>query len=401
MRHMSPDDRHDPKRRTGVSRTGSTRASSIVCGLVVLLTIGLALAAGCSDGTSAGPASSPAPGAVTAPVAGPSPAGATPAPVDAAAADPDAPEPVLATQRSALLTYDNPAIAGRLIAFEQWGRGEPQVAVVVAASPASDGPHETTVIAGRGARCDQPAADRGTIVWVDHRSDGGDIRGRRVRLAGDRLVTTARDTFTVCAGRGAQSHPAISGDVVVWQDDRDGDWNIYGRDLGSGAVFPVCVAAGDQTNPAVAGDIVVWQDRRDGEWKIRGIDLDEKRELAVPSSGGAQTAPAVSRSAVVWQDGADRQIHVAKIKEGYVDVEQSVVSPTGKPQRAAAISGWIVVWNDFRGDAWDIYSFDLSTGAEQYVSTSPEDQVHPDVDGRLVTYVCRNGRPAVADARLR
>ena len=73
----------------------------------------------------------------------------------------------------------------------------------------------------------------------------------------------------------------------------------------------------------------------------------------------------------------------------------------GAPALRAAISGWIVVWNDFRGDAWDIYSFDLSTGTEQYVSTSPEDQVHPDVDGRLVTYVCRNGRPAVADARLR
>ena len=49
------------------------------------------------------------------------------------------------------------------------------------------------------------------------------------------------------------SWPAFSGSVVVWQDHRGADWDIYARRFDratgqpTGDVFPVCTAAGDQT----------------------------------------------------------------------------------------------------------------------------------------------------------
>jgi beta propeller repeat protein len=58
---------------------------------------------------------------------------------------------------------------------------------------------------------------------------------------------------------------AISGDIVVWVDNREGTFNsIYGYDLRMHTEF--LVAKGVNTgNPAIHGHFVVWEDYRDGE----------------------------------------------------------------------------------------------------------------------------------------
>ena len=38
----------------------------------------------------------------------------------------------------------------------------------------------------------------------------------------------------MCTADGDQTNPTISGDLVAWQDDRDGTSHIYGYDLSSG-----------------------------------------------------------------------------------------------------------------------------------------------------------------------
>ena len=76
--------------------------------------------------------------------------------------------------------------------------------------------------------------------------------------------------FPVCIASGSQEHPAVSGHIVVWCDDRNGNDDIYGYDLATGTEFPVCVAPGDQWEPAISGDTVVWADGRDSTWDIYG-----------------------------------------------------------------------------------------------------------------------------------
>ena len=74
-----------------------------------------------------------------------------------------------------------------------------------------------------------------------------------------------------------QKSPAVGDDVVVWQDQRDGDWDIYAYDLDEGREYAVCTAPGDQTRPDVCGDTVVWQDSRSGQWDIYACDLSSMR----------------------------------------------------------------------------------------------------------------------------
>lgn len=70
------------------------------------------------------------------------------------------------------------------------------------------------------------------------------------------------------------SMPAVSGNLVVWQDYRNGNWDVYGYDLAAQKELPVCVAAGDQTRPDISGDVVVWEHTRNGNADMYGIVLN-------------------------------------------------------------------------------------------------------------------------------
>lgn len=55
--------------------------------------------------------------------------------------------------------------------------------------------------------------------------------------------------------------PAIYGDNIVWQDDRNGNWDIYILNMNSKVQLHTTNKA-EQEHPAIYGDRVVWQDKR-------------------------------------------------------------------------------------------------------------------------------------------
>jgi hypothetical protein len=73
--------------------------------------------------------------------------------------------------------------------------------------------------------------------------------------------------------------------VLVWEDSRNGNWDIYLKDLFTHQEVPVCVEAGDQTNPDITLDseglpFIVWQDQRNGNWDIYGTKGINEQALA-------------------------------------------------------------------------------------------------------------------------
>ena len=70
-------------------------------------------------------------------------------------------------------------------------------------------------------------------------------------------------------------YPAISGNIVVWQDDLGGTWDIFGYNITTGEEFEIYVDEfSNQKNPAISGNTVVWEDDRDGPWRIYAMTLD-------------------------------------------------------------------------------------------------------------------------------
>ena len=138
-------------------------------------------------------------------------------------------------------------------------------------------------------------------VWEDSLGGNWDIYAQRINPSGG-LQWTA-NAAEVCVSTGDQSHPRLLSDgaggaIVLWQDCRGGEWDVYGQRLGAGGSSAwalngewVCRAASDQQRPApspdgAAGAIVVWDD-------LRGADSDIYAKRVTPD----YTTPVVFASA--------------------------------------------------------------------------------------------------------
>ena len=109
-------------------------------------------------------------------------------------------------------------------------------------------------------------------VWQDQRSGDWDIYMYQIDTQQETQVTD---------DPAYQSNPAIYGNRVVWQDYRNGNWDIYLHHITFGLGnafynfdFPVYsqsignLNAFDQIHPAIYGDYVVWEDYRNGNWDL-------------------------------------------------------------------------------------------------------------------------------------
>lgn len=140
------------------------------------------------------------------------------------------------------------------------------------------------------------------MVWQDRRDDIADkIYGQRVDATGGKMWNSTGIQLSYSAG--FQYYPQMrpdgsGGAFIVWEDNRTGsDYDIYaqhvaadGTLLWGSSAAAVCAFSGHQYNPQLipAGDggiIVVWQDKRNGPFDIYAQRLNAAGST-VWSSGG-------------------------------------------------------------------------------------------------------------------
>ncbi len=153
---------------------------------------------------------------------------------------------------------------------------------------------------------------------------------------------------------GDQVNPSLDGNLVVYQDNRNGhvdgtgawveEWDIYVKDLASGVEQPVCTVPGDQINPVIKGNTVVWEDNRGGDWDIYAATIK-----ADPS---AEPRLILTLDSVFWGSYADYLDGLLSVRYGIgnagsgaaleaeigrVTVSPSEVTVDSLPQPAALI----------------------------------------------------------------
>ena len=125
------------------------------------------------------------------------------------------------------------------------------------------------------------------VVWMDARNGDYDIYGRIVNCAGVPVTSE----IPICDDPADQFFPTVAYStyqnlyLVVWEDYRYGDSGIYARRVDHygalfGYDFPIFDDENNQRNPALAynptccGFVVVWEDDYNGNWDIWGTALD-------------------------------------------------------------------------------------------------------------------------------
>jgi beta propeller repeat protein len=234
-----------------------------------------------------------------------------------------------------------------------------------------------------------------TVVWQDGRNGDADIYARNIGTDGAE--------FPVVTGTGDQVEPDVDGDIVVWEDWRNGDADIYAKRLSNPVEppFPITTAAEDQRKPKIDGGTVVWEDNRGGNWDVYSYDLGARHEGQITTSTDDQRHPAISGDTVVWDDNRDGDTDV--YGKGLGGDQTFAVTTAPNSQDTPDISGNTVVWRDGRTVGhYDIFGKDLSDPEEFAVVTDAGDQVSPAIAGDIAVWTDgRNGDHEIYGKNLR
>ncbi|GEM_PF-1842281 len=255
-------------------------------------------------------------------------------------------------------------------------------------------------------------------------------------------------------------HPAIYGSTVVWEDYRNdpyggyrgpgiGNPDIYAYNISTHREIPICTEkSGDakrdsaQQNPAIWKNLVVWEDWRNGNADIYIYDLNDPNQ---PENGTRltfnnrnQVQPKIWGSYVVWIDyrnGLDGDVFIFNLSADHnhnsipdwkeKDFDEKLAHYDMFPeclrtdkefrnwydnwtysekdvaeQRDLSIYGDIVVWKDYRNDHGngnrDIYAYDIKERREFAVCTEEHNQFNPAIYRDIVVWSdMRKGVPTI------
>ena len=229
------------------------------------------------------------------------------------------------------------------------------------------------------------------VAWEDNRNGSYDIYGMRVTQTGMILNPYP---ITISNSPGSQTNIAAtfggSNYFVVWEDNRDGEYNIYGARISpSGTVLdpagiPISTATGDQRFPSVAFDgtnyLVVWHDDRNysdiyGARVSTGGTVLDPSGFRIGTGANYRARPNLifgnTTYLVVWVDYRNDP-YTGNIYGARVDTNGTVLDPSGilvsnssvapeKPGLAFDGTNYMVLWSDYRNGNADIYGTRVST----------------------------------------
>jgi beta propeller repeat protein len=241
---------------------------------------------------------------------------------------------------------------------------------------------------------EQPDINGVNIVWQDNRNGNWDI-----------YMYTLEHTFTpetqITTNPANQMQPAISGDKIVYQDDRNGNWDIYMYNITAKTETQITNNTASQESPDIDGNIIVWQDNRNGNWDIYYYNLTSKIEKCLTSAAVLSPYtvlfsenPSISGNIIVyekaiketWYDFQTYEyVYCFNLSSGQ-ELDISRASYKYDSVNEPAIYGNTVVWQ-YLGI---IYSKDLSSSVSCEVTGGNRWSMNPDICQNYLVYASRN-----------
>ena len=203
------------------------------------------------------------------------------------------------------------------------------------------------------------ACDSAGTIWAVYHA--GPVGQRDVyisKLAPGTLNFSGPTQLTTDAGDQAYPKIAIDGNdkiYVIWRDDRQGDWDVYGQTSPDGVNWSTAVRISDSTDPETAPAIAADPQSPGTVWMAWQRRIGGQQDICVSSSSSDFATNATSR---VTSDSAHQ---------------------TGPDITVDASGTAYLVWTDVRNGTADIYGADSANGpwTNVPVATGSGDQHSP------------------------
>lgn len=235
-------------------------------------------------------------------------------------------------------------------------------------------------------------------VWQDQSNGHNEIYAQDLYASNSMILKVSNSTFS-------QENPKTDGRYVVWQGRQaNASWDVYVADLegSNGPVALSTTAVQDEIAPTIEWPWVVFQSRPTGSaapWQLYATNLLDGRHFAVSPSAADEVTPDLQGRRVVWQDFRDvgpGEVYLANLEQQTV----RRISTNLFGQYHPVIYGNWIVWQDNRNSQSDLYGFDLLRNAEVRVTSTPEDELQPYIDGDWVVCTENSLGAGSANARL-
>lgn len=245
---------------------------------------------------------------------------------------------------------------------------------------------DQALLSGAGTARQSAAHGRGRwAVWQDQRNGTWNIFKKDILDSSATAVAITDLNLN-------QEKPHTDGEFVVWQARQaDGSLDIWGKALNDTSDrFAITHSSNsNETNPVVEYPWVIFQRKSlsdvNAPWQLYAKNLVTNQEQLIDASGQDQLDPAIHGQKVVWQDMRDvgpGEVYMKDLASGHI---QRITTQTAGQYHPVIEDQWIV-WADNRNQQLDLYAFNLLRGVELQLTDTPEDETRPKINGQWVVY---------------
>ena len=233
-----------------------------------------------------------------------------------------------------------------------------------------------------------PSIGQKLVVWQDDRDGNWEIYAKNLDTGEERRITNSPDRV--------DSMPRVDNGTIVWQSTVNNIGDIYSYDWATGQTRQITnTPSGDERNPDVSGKYVVYQGKRGGDYEIYLFDLTSGIEtrLALPGDQYCSFSGSISGDYVCFEDLSSGTYHLKLWYLPTGEVFDLTSAPGGPPVTAGQflsdIDGNRIVYTDDRNGQLDIYLYEFQlqnvAKSDQTISFSPlSDKTYGDADFTVI-----------------
>ena len=197
--------------------------------------------------------------------------------------------------------------------------------------------------------------------------------------------------------------PKIYGDRVVWWDNRYGKFDIFLFNITTGVETRITTDPFNQENADLYGDRIVWMDRRSGNFDTYLFNTTTGAETRITADTADQWEPQIWGDHIIWMDNRSNTGFDPTQYFDYYSYDLLT-----RTEKAITTQGWAwyggihgdrFVWSQWRPDGSypggyneQIYLYEFVTGTETRITSDASNHWYPKIYGdRIVWEDDRNG----------